>query len=1630
MRLVTPNTLGFSARGLDVLQLTAPALAVNFLTILAAVSLDITGVQISVAGSDTDIDLDISAKGSGEVTINTSATSGDIVVMGADRLFHFGAQGAASFGTGSSSPTVTNGLVLELIHDGTHSISRMRIKAPNLGEELSIGIGNITEDNGAAFFKNLGSSDMTFHTSAGEFLRATGLDVRFLGNLIVDGTTTSINTETVNVADNHFYLNSGYTAVSAQTGGLVVSYLPTATATTVSAGAFVAGVASASNPTVGTVGVATFSAGDIVQISATNVDENDGLFEVLTHAANLLTIRGVGTVAPAEDFTGNQFVANASDNATITKVTVSVLRTGTDGVWEAASGSSTGLIFADLIAEGDAPTFDATVTIKGVLGTTLTGIVSVTAGTATVTGLGTLFESQLVEGSALQISGELFTVSTIIDNNNLTLDSNHSAGASNVSAFTDGTLLSIISADGGELFNFSPLGITGTILSDANSNTRIGTETLLKITTASFNTMMGHFAGKGITTGNTNVGRGSGALQSLVSGSQNVAIGGVAAFDLTGNSNIAIGSAAMSGATAADNNIVIGASVASTLTTGDNNILIGAGTEPASPTASNETVIGNSSTVSAIIKGAVSIPGTLSVTGNIIAPTLSGTVTGPSGTWNIGGMDLALGDVFAIDGIGILSAVQLGTTVLASSLTSVGTLTGLAVSGDVILTPVTGDAELIINNSVGTEILKVGHLSASGFAEISSSIELIISTDADDLVLFSNSGNVDLSTSTGEIIINSTSGNLKFQTAIGDISFNTNALFLDRSTNRVGIGTVAPQQSFDIAGSLAVSESYNFSDGSTQGQGATIDGFGWHLSTALFKQSIDVSTNAADPFGVFFKPDGLKMYVISPTTNNIAEYDLPVAWDSASRVFLRVGSVSQDASQNDLFIRSDGLKVFTIGEAGNRISEYTLSIAWDISTISFVQFFIVSGQSTSPQGIDFKPDGLVMYMSASGEINQYALTTAWDLSDVSFTKVNTVFANGTRGTRFKPDGAILYEVGSTVDAIKEYAVATPWDIAELKLVNSFAVGSEDTAPQGIFIKPDGSKTYMVGSTNDNVYEYDLGLQVEGNFSDGTNVGKLSFNPPNVIEIHSAEDLDALAVAGVINIATNTTLVIKAAITTANVFSQTTGDLTLTGDFAAGVGLTYSGTGTFFTIKGDVSLRLKARCSITASSTGTLFDYTSSGELTGIVIDDCSMTGWNLGTMRRGGLIMSGNAAIILHTAPLILKNSHVDGNDVILFAGASVFEFEFLDPSTTVFPTVFNNLNGFSMFAAPIRIDPLLLSDATYQFNVISTGSVSIPIFDTAGVAGTFTNVVDNSIGSTSITSVTDTTGSATFNHSGTDPIVGSQIVISGYITNTAYNGTFIVATSSAGSFTVEDGYGIDVVFGTDEVGGSYAVTGITLTSTAHGLLDNQTLRIDTDLSTDYDGGYRIYNASANAFDVATAFTLIGIDTGTWDTSGLDESSIDVLVTGASTNRDSRNQSFGFTNDNSMSTTVTDETYAAIDVSGFSQEAVSEGFKLTNSGDGKFTLTAIKDFAGFMTGSLSALKTGSTANYRFAMSTNGAIPTFATANYVPMEVKTTKVNIALQFSVELSKGDTIQIMVAGDGTSNSLTITDLVFGIQ
>ena len=292
--------------------------------------------------------------------------------------------------------------------------------------------------------------------------------------------------------------------------------------------------------------------------------------------------------------------------------------------------------------------------------------------------------------------------------------------------------------------------------------------------------------------------------------------------------------------------------------------------------------------------------------------------------------------------------------------------------------------------------------------------------------------------------------------------------------------------------------SYNFFDGGTLTANTTVSftsvptnarwsysfepavgSFKWNILKVSYLQSFRVGGQETEPTGIFFKPNGTKMYTIGTYGDEVNEYDLSTAWNVTTASHLQAFSVTaQEDSPKGIFFKPDGLKMYVVGNAGDEINEYDLSTAWDISTASFLQVFSISAQETAPQGIFFKPDGLKMYVTGtSGDtVYEYDLSTAWDISTASFLQLFSISAQeaGPSGIFFKPDGLKMYVVGYSGDNVYEYDLSTAWDVTTAVFLQLRSISGQDVSPQGIFFKPDGTKMYTIGATAGNVSEYDVG----------------------------------------------------------------------------------------------------------------------------------------------------------------------------------------------------------------------------------------------------------------------------------------------------------------------------------------------------------------------------------------------------------------------------------------------------------------------------------------------------------------------------------------------------------------------------
>lgn len=235
--------------------------------------------------------------------------------------------------------------------------------------------------------------------------------------------------------------------------------------------------------------------------------------------------------------------------------------------------------------------------------------------------------------------------------------------------------------------------------------------------------------------------------------------------------------------------------------------------------------------------------------------------------------------------------------------------------------------------------------------------------------------------------------------------------------------------------------------------------------------SFRVSDKDLTPTGVFFKPDGMKMYFSGSTGDKVYQYDLSTKWDLSTAVFYGEFSVSgQDTVVNDLYFKYDGLSMFIIGSANDRVVEYTLSTAWDVTTATFTRNRSVSSVATFPQALFFRPDGTRMYVledsDTTSSVLQFILSTPWDISTATYGGVSFSVGAKTvnpRGLFFSPTGNFMYVVGS--QQIFQYSMSSTWDISTLSFTRSFDGGEYFwIAPTGLFFDSTGKKLFLMDST--------------------------------------------------------------------------------------------------------------------------------------------------------------------------------------------------------------------------------------------------------------------------------------------------------------------------------------------------------------------------------------------------------------------------------------------------------------------------------------------------------------------------------------------------------------------------------------
>lgn len=256
------------------------------------------------------------------------------------------------------------------------------------------------------------------------------------------------------------------------------------------------------------------------------------------------------------------------------------------------------------------------------------------------------------------------------------------------------------------------------------------------------------------------------------------------------------------------------------------------------------------------------------------------------------------------------------------------------------------------------------------------------------------------------------------------------------------------------------------------------------LANATYS-GFSLSTGAegsGSPRGLAASPSGAKIMVLDFTDDAVYQFSLGAGQSLNGASFDILEALSFIDSGYGLTYSPDGTKIISVDDSDDDLQQYEFGTVDDVSTLSHDG---ISGiASRSYRGVCFAGpisgtgvDGSVLLVSTSVGVRSYALTTHGSIdggvnlmSQVSLPGPMT----GSGGLMMSPNGEKLFAVDSASQLIYQFTPgsnpANPMDGITYDSV-SLDLSSQLGTPRDLTFSPDGTKMFVVGTTNDTIYEY-------------------------------------------------------------------------------------------------------------------------------------------------------------------------------------------------------------------------------------------------------------------------------------------------------------------------------------------------------------------------------------------------------------------------------------------------------------------------------------------------------------------------------------------------------------------------------
>ena len=140
--------------------------------------------------------------------------------------------------------------------------------------------------------------------------------------------------------------------------------------------------------------------------------------------------------------------------------------------------------------------------------------------------------------------------------------------------------------------------------------------------------------------------------------------------------------------------------------------------------------------------------------------------------------------------------------------------------------------------------------------------------------------------------------------------------------------------------------------------------------------------------------------------------------------------------------------------------------------------FSLTSQDSDPIDVYLNTNGTKMYIlgRTNDKVFQYSLSTAFDVSTASYDNVSVgnIQEPSGRAIEFNPSGTKMYVLGTTNDKVFQFSLSTAFDLSTASYDDkNIEISSQETAPQSCRFNTTGTKLFVLGNGNDSVFQYSL-----------------------------------------------------------------------------------------------------------------------------------------------------------------------------------------------------------------------------------------------------------------------------------------------------------------------------------------------------------------------------------------------------------------------------------------------------------------------------------------------------------------------------------------------------------------------------